>query len=787
MNEYKEQYEERKKQVLTFLNQSIQIFQNRNQADVAAPLEKLRDNVANGLFSIVLVGEFSAGKSTFLNALMHRRILPSFTSETTATVNFLCHRSRAPHGEAGIVYYKDPPGKKEVLPNLELKTIEQVVSTRGDVGEQRVATSIDHVDLFLDSDFLQDGVMLVDSPGLNGVADHHREITQEQVKASHASIFLFSADHPGSKTDFEYLRELKSQSSNIFFVLNKINVIKESEGQTVENVVDTLRDTYRKQFPEEKTIPKIWPVAANAALVARDPETTEYQLGEIVTTQKRRDALEVLSRMGDFERRLWQYLTEGERAHDQLYGPVETTLSALCQERDRLDTQIKLLQEQASAEELKKQQESLEEKIQALQKSRNTTTSSLRTRVNTVLQNLQENAGGTLEKFRVRVEEDLKDLTRPEDVESRAKNTFRLLDQKYQSLARQLDEDLRTELLNVIGEEYEEHLNELEEQFSETSEQNIFQFSSKEHLLSDLSIGINLEQFDIECKQLRDRIASLEEQVEQNQEDTIRARKLERDIHENKETLKFLQESKRYYKSTFTVPGTDYYTQEVNEEYSRGGFLGAIGNFLFGPKTRTVSQRKADTTARDAAMEQRDKELAELERDIQQAKQKLEEANSRQPEEDSELLQFKVQRAERELERLEKKLQQKEETFQRDVKVKAERACNRLRREIMDILEAESETVLREIRKYLQDQKNGYIRAVQDILNVGLNQELERTRKQLDELIRVIETEGEERDQALTRAREDRECTLKLLGAGAELCALLDSAMDDHIEQEELA
>ena len=787
MNKYREQYEERKAKILAFLNQSIQIFQDWDRTDVAVPLKKLRDNVEKGLFSIVLVGEFSAGKSTFLNALMHRRILPSFTSETTATVNFLCHSSRAPHGEAGIVYYKDPPGKEEVLHNLDLKTIEQVVSTRGDHGEQRVATSIDHVDLFLDSDFLKDGVMLVDSPGLNGVADHHREITQTQVKASHACIFLFSADHPGSKTDFEFLRELKSQSSNIFFVLNKINVIKESEGQTVENVVETLRNTYRKQFPDEKTIPKIWPVAANAALVARDPETTEYQLGEIVTTQERRNELEALSRMSDFEHRLWQYLTEGERAHDQLHGPVETALSSICQERDRLETQIKLLQEQTSAEELKKQRESLEEKIHALQKDRNTATSSLRKRVNTVLQNLQESAGGALEKFRARVEEDLKDLNRPEDMENRAKTTPRVMSQKYQSLAIKLDEDLRTELLNVVGEEYQEYLDELENQFFESSERNIFHFSSKENLIFDLSIGVDLERFDTECAQLRERIASLEDQCEKNKEDIIRAKNLERAIQEKKEILKSLHESKQYYKSTFVVPNTTYYTQEVNEEYYRGGILGVIGNLLFGPKTRTVSQRNADNTARDEAMKQRDNYLADLDQETQEAKRELEKARDRQPEENSELLQAREQRAERKRDLLEKELLEKEKAFQQSTKEKAARTCSRLRNEILDTLENERDVVLQEIRKYLQTQKADYIRTVQDIVNVGLNQELERTQRQLDELIHVIESEGEKRDQALIQAQEDRERTLKLLDIGAELCALLDTAMDDHIEQEDLA
>ena len=119
-NRYKEQYDQRKESVLTFLDNSIQQLRDWGQEEDAVPLEKLRDNVSEGLFSIVLVGEFSAGKSTFLNAMMHKRILPSFTSETTATVNFLRHTDQATEGATGRVFFRD--GRIENLHDLERAT-----------------------------------------------------------------------------------------------------------------------------------------------------------------------------------------------------------------------------------------------------------------------------------------------------------------------------------------------------------------------------------------------------------------------------------------------------------------------------------------------------------------------------------------------------------------------------------------------------------------------------------------------------------------------------------------
>lgn len=100
--DYQKKFADRKKKVLDFLDKEIDYLESCDAEDntsLAEPVKKLRENVADGLFSIVLVGEFSAGKSMFLNALMHQKILPTWSSETTATVNFLRHSSMAPNGE----------------------------------------------------------------------------------------------------------------------------------------------------------------------------------------------------------------------------------------------------------------------------------------------------------------------------------------------------------------------------------------------------------------------------------------------------------------------------------------------------------------------------------------------------------------------------------------------------------------------------------------------------------------------------------------------------------------
>ena len=285
MNKYEQDYIENKKEVLTCMNKAERFYEKilaggfgsvfpeekKNYQEKLNALKCQYENLEKGEFTIVLVGEFSAGKSTFLNALMGEKILPSFTSETTATVNFLKHKNKSENGESGCVYYND--GTKKIIDYADINTISKYVSTES---SEDVAKNIKHLDLYLDSKFLENNVTLVDSPGLNGVADGHREITEEQIERSSASIFLFNANQPGSNSDFEFLRNLQKKVNSIICVLNQIDCIKESEGQTVETVVAKLKENYKKMIPEAKTIPEIIPVAAYPALIARGTAKMDY-------------------------------------------------------------------------------------------------------------------------------------------------------------------------------------------------------------------------------------------------------------------------------------------------------------------------------------------------------------------------------------------------------------------------------------------------------------------------------------------------------------------------------
>ena len=781
-NRYKEQYDQRKESVLTFLDNSIQQLRDWGQEEDAVPLEKLRDNVSEGLFSIVLVGEFSAGKSTFLNAMMHKRILPFFTSETTATVNFLRHTDQATEGATGRVFFRD--GRIENLHDLERATLERFVSTNGDNGDKTVAEAIDHVDLFLDSEFLKNGVMLVDSPGLNGMREYHREITEQQIKSSHACIFMFRAEQPGSKTEFDTLHQLKNQSNNIFFVMNKIDAIRSSENQTVDSVIQNLRQTYQQQFPDERELPKIWPVSSLAALVARDSEETEYLGNEIVTTQERRDELEAFSRMGAFEDRLWKYLTEGERSRDQLCGPVSAAVTQIVQGRDFFDTQIQLLQDQTNAEELRKQKEDLEENLNQLKKNRKSISPALNQKVSICIRNQEECVGRQMDAVRQSIESQLNASVLPEDFESVVENLPSFLDSKFTRLGKSVDDALRRELMNAAEEEYEAYVQDMEEQLDSMSGDRGFKFVSPKIHLDNMSIGVNLEKFDADCKCLQDQINDLEQQKEQAEVSAIQARRMERKLQEKQEELKDLRQSKQFIQENFVAPEAVTRSKEVDASYWRSGVLGMVGNLLFGKKQATRWTDYIDTSARDEAVEQHRKRLTEVDEEIRRIKE--EQQNMPKPQESSEEQELKFRRAQEKLKKREEELRKLQETHLKDIAQKTRRACKRWRRDILEQVDQTIYEVQDTVKQYLVDKKKDYLHAVRDLVNTSLDQEIASAQRKLDDIMEVLQSEGEDRERQLKKYQCWKEQAKSLIDEGTALCAMLKEAMDDHVEQEAL-
>ncbi len=187
-----------------------------------------QDRVNDDEFRIAVVGEFSSGKSTFINALLGRDILQHASTETTAVLTRIVNvTSDSKQCNTGIVKLRNG----ETLPLSNISELRQYTTTSSEHFD--VASDIECVEIYLPFIESKHKIVVVDTPGLNGVADGHREQTVEMIQRAHACIYLIQR-RGLAESDVEFLNYLKAKQNNFIFVQNFIDEIHELEGESVE-------------------------------------------------------------------------------------------------------------------------------------------------------------------------------------------------------------------------------------------------------------------------------------------------------------------------------------------------------------------------------------------------------------------------------------------------------------------------------------------------------------------------------------------------------------------------
>lgn len=284
--------------------------------------QRIIDRLLDDSFRLAVVGEFSSGKSTFLNALIGRDLLKHGAKETTATVTEI-HNKKTEESETYLdVYYLN--GNVET--NVSVDRITDYTATSSST--HAVAKEIEKVVInsqILDSDAK---VCFVDTPGLNGVADNHREKTIEEIKNAHACIYLMQVRGLG-QSDIDFLKYISKYQYNIIFVQNFIDELKKLEDETPEQKVQQ-----QKKIIEEKLISEnpeihyeIVAVSSRKALIAKSFDFKTYN-GEILT-EDLRDVLYDESRFDAIFNIINNLMNHNEKEKTQQRDAVAVALNLL--------------------------------------------------------------------------------------------------------------------------------------------------------------------------------------------------------------------------------------------------------------------------------------------------------------------------------------------------------------------------------------------------------------------------------------------------------------------------
>lgn len=252
------------------------------------------------LFLLVVVGEFNAGKSAFINALLGQKLLLEGVTPTTTQIN--------------ILRFGENTARQVVDENLHILT--------------------QPVDLLAE-------ISIVDTPGTNAIIRAHETITSQFVPRSDLVLFITSADRPFTESERAFLERIRDWGKKVVIVINKIDIFQSQDD--LAQVEKFVRENGRSLLG---VTPETFPVSSRLALKAKQGEPALW-------TESRFEPLEryiqdTLDEVGRLRLKFLNPLGVGEHLVERYLGVTEGRLELLRDDFDMLadvESQLALYEE----------------------------------------------------------------------------------------------------------------------------------------------------------------------------------------------------------------------------------------------------------------------------------------------------------------------------------------------------------------------------------------------------------------------------------------------------------
>lgn len=250
-----------------------------------ADLETLGQSIRqiDDLFLLVIVGEFNAGKSSFINALLGDNLLKEGVTPTTTQINI-------------IRYHEE---HQETVTDRNILVIGAPIPMLKEIS-------------------------IVDTPGTNAIVRKHEEITSQFIPRSDLVLFVTSSDRPLSESERAFLQQIRDWGKKLVLVLNKIDLLQnEDEVHQVENFIsENMRSLLGIQ-------PEIFSVSSRLALQAK----------------KGNPHLWHASHFEELEKHIQNSLDETERIRLKFLNPIGVGLNLNQRYADVVQSRLELLNE----------------------------------------------------------------------------------------------------------------------------------------------------------------------------------------------------------------------------------------------------------------------------------------------------------------------------------------------------------------------------------------------------------------------------------------------------------
>lgn len=265
-------------------------------------LEGLRQRALEPM-KVAIIGQFSAGKSTFLNAILSKPILPTGITPVTSKI---CHLR---YGEEFSLEVILEDGRTEFHKIENLKTIEEDHTRK-----------IKQLTVYAPVELLKE-VTFLDTPGFNSQNERDTKVTSEVLEEVDGIIWLTLIDNAGKQSELEILQNhLSKYATKSLCVLNQKD--KFDSPEEIENTVSYVKNRFGEFFAE------VIPVSSKLALQAKGFDKGEIAQEELwqlsreliqLSSTKEFNKEKILGLIMEHERRVEGFCVEDSQKAMRLY------------------------------------------------------------------------------------------------------------------------------------------------------------------------------------------------------------------------------------------------------------------------------------------------------------------------------------------------------------------------------------------------------------------------------------------------------------------------------------
>lgn len=245
---------EREKFELAEVLRSVELLPARTSRTNDKQVRELFVRLAEDRFNLVVVGRFSRGKSSLMNAIMGIDRLPVGIVPLTSVITTVAYGSK----EKAIIRYQD---SNRMGVEISLAELPKYVTQQHNPGN---VMKVNMAEVKLPVEILRRGFHFVDTPGLGSPIPENTRTTEDFLPEADAFLLVTSYDSPLAEEDLRILRVAVSTARRVLVVVNKQDTVSSEERE------EALSYVHRQLIQElGATVPQVFSVSARQGLEAK--------------------------------------------------------------------------------------------------------------------------------------------------------------------------------------------------------------------------------------------------------------------------------------------------------------------------------------------------------------------------------------------------------------------------------------------------------------------------------------------------------------------------------------